>query len=362
MKQDNIKNTLITIPIWSYNMQSKSYSQTTHTHLPWIEKYRPTSLSEVRGQDNAIMLFREMLSANRPLHFLFYGPSGTGKTSAVTSFCNELYGENNTDQYILSINASYDRGIDMVRNKIKPFCKRSTTPFTRNGHIVDYKFVILDEADTLTKDAQNALRRCIEIYSYNTRFCFLCNYVCHIITPILSRCSVCHFRPVFKPIAMQFLTSVCEQEGVQCEPNDLAMVYDKNNGDLRACLTTLQSMCNMLHGPITTGALRDYLQIMPDTVWHGITTFKQHKQCVHLATEWYEDGYSLRAILLSLVEWSLNNCTDKQVYALAQLTSRIEKQMFVCSSPLLLLLEIIVTVWETCRLMSGDKKEANANE
>lgn len=342
-------------------MQSHSYSQSTHKHLPWIEKYRPTSLSEVRGQESAIMLFREMLSTNRPLHFLFYGPSGTGKTSAVTSFCNELYGENNTDQYILSINASYDRGIDMVRNKIKPFCKRSTTPFTRNGHTVDYKFVILDEADTLTKDAQNALRRCIEIYSYNTRFCFMCNYVCHIITPILSRCSVCHFRPVLKPIAMQFLTSVCDKEGVQCSHEDLGMVYDKKHGDLRACLTALQSLCNMQHGPITTEALQEYLQIMPDTLWRDITTFKHHKQCVQLATDWYEDGYSLRAILLSLVEWSLNNCTDEQVYALAPLTSRIEKQMFVCDSPVLLLLEIIVTVWETCR-MESDKKKANPNE
>ena len=319
------------------------------THTPWIEKYRPTSLNEVQGQESAILLFREMLSANRPLHFLFYGPSGTGKTSAVTSFCNELYGKCNMDQYILSINASYDRGIDMVRNKIKPFCKRSTTPFTRNNNTIDYKFVILDEADTLTQDAQNALRRCIEIYSYNTRFCFLCNYVCNIITPILSRCSVCHFRPVIKPLALAFLASVCEKEEVACSEEQLELVYDKKHGDLRACLTTLQSVHHMLTGPLTTDALQEYLQIIPNTLWTTIVGLKQHKHCVQQATALYECGYSLRALLMSLIHWSLDHCTDEQVYKLAPMMSRIEKQMFVCENALLLVLEVVVTVWETCR-------------
>lgn len=324
------------------------HQSTPNAHTPWIEKYRPTSLNEVQGQESAILLFREMLSANRPLHFLFYGPSGTGKTSAVTSFCNELYGKHNTDQYILSINASYDRGIDMVRNKIKPFCKRSTTPFTRNSHTIDYKFVILDEADTLTHDAQNALRRCIEIYSYNTRFCFLCNYVCNIISPILSRCSVCHFRPVIKPLALAFLTSVCSREGVDCAEEQLELVYDRKHGDLRACLTTLQSAHHMLSQPLTRAVLQEHLQIIPDELWTTIAALKQHKHCVLKATELHESGCSLRSLLMSLVDWSLHYCTNQQIYTLGPMMSRIEKQMFVCDNALLLMLEVVVTVWETC--------------
>lgn len=331
-----------------YPPDSLSESSTDTSHVPWIEKYRPVTLNDVQGQDDAIMLFRETLISNRPLHFLLYGPSGTGKTSAVSSFCNELYGEQNMEQYILSINASYDRGIDMVRNKIKPFCKRSTTAFVRNNHTINYKIVILDEADTLTKDAQNALRRCIEIYSYNTRFCFMCNYVCNIITPILSRCSVCHFRPVKKTVALNFLEFVCEAEGVKCLPDFLELVYDRKHGDLRACLTTLQSVHYMSNGAMTTEALSDYLQIIPATLWTHILTFQSYKDCSALANRLYNEGHTIRSILVSLVDWSLHHCTNEQLYILSPLVSRMEIQMTVCEKPLLLLLEMVVMVWKTC--------------
>ena len=328
---------------------SSSASASYTSHAPWIEKYRPVSLNDVQGQEDAIMLFRETLNSNRPLHFLLYGPSGTGKTSAVSSFCNELYGEQNMEQYILSINASYDRGIDMVRKKIKPFCKRSTTAFVRNNHTIHYKFVILDEADTLTKDAQNALRRCIEIYSYNTRFCFMCNYVCNIIAPILSRCSVCHFRPVKRDIALQFLMSVCKKENTECQPEHLELVYDKKHGDLRACLTTLQSVNYMSsNNALTIEALCDYLQIVPETLWTNILTFQSYKDCSALASDLYNEGRAIRSLLMSLTDWSLQHCTNEQLYTLSSLVSRMEIQMTVCEKPLLLLLEIVATVWRTC--------------
>lgn len=326
-------------------MQLPKQAGHTPSHKPWIEKYRPNSLNDVKGQESTIQLFRETLISNRPLHFLLYGPSGTGKTSAVSSFCNELYGAQNMEQYILSINASYERGIDMVRNKIKPFCKRSTTAFLRNNHTINYKIIILDEADTLTKDAQNALRRCIEIYSYNTRFCFMCNYVCNIITPILSRCSVCHFRPVKEPIAMRFLKSVCEKENVHCKSEYLKMVYEKKHGDLRACLTTLQSVHYMSNGNITEEMLHRYLQFIPTTLWTDIAAFQHYKDCSNLATQLYNEGHTVRAILVSLVSWSLRECTDTQLYELSSMVSRIEVQMGVCEKPLLLLLEIITNVW-----------------
>lgn len=315
-------------------------------HYPWIEKYRPTTLKDIKGQEQSIALFQEMLTSNRPLHFLFYGPPGTGKTSAVTSFCNELYSEVNKEQYILSINASYDRGIDMVRNKIKPFCKKSTTPFMRNGHHIHYKFVILDEADTLTKDAQNALRRCIEIYSYNTRFCFMCNYVCNVITPILSRCSVCHFKPVYKPIAIAFLQHVCGEEDVECDHSLLELVYDKKNGDLRACLTVLQAVCNM-HKAITIEHLNEHLQIIPDSIWQQIESTKHYKECHQIVDKLYNSGYSLRALMMSFIPWALAHLDTNQMYKVAPLLSRLEIQMMKCVDTRLLLHEFVATIWET---------------
>jgi replication factor C subunit 2/4 len=298
----------------------------------------------VCGQTRAVSLFREMLDSNQPMHFLFYGPPGTGKTSAVRSFCNELYGTHSRDQYILSINASYDRGIDMVRSKIKPFCKRSTTAFTREGHTIDYKLVILDEADTLTKDAQNALRRCIEIYSYNTRFCFMCNYVSNVIPPILSRCSVCHFRPVSKKDAVQFMGTVCAKEGVVCATDLMETVYDATRGDLRCCLSALQAVHNM-HASITREHLDDFLQVIPDSLWVQVAAVQESAEGAQIVQKLYTSGHSICVLLGSLVRWMLTNSTDAQIYEVAPMVSRLEKQMMDCADNRLLLHEMVVTFW-----------------
>ena len=301
------------------------YSTLISTDSPWVEKYRPTKLDEVKGQDNVIQLFHEMLSSNRPMHFLFYGPPGTGKTSTILSLCQELYDGRPRDQYVLDINASYDCGIDMVRNKIKPFCKRSTAPFEHNGNTIDYKFVILDEADTLTKDAQSALRRCIEIYSYNTRFCFLCNYVSTVIAPILSRCCVCHFKPVAQPDAKQFLASVCSREHVEVSTECLELVHTAHRGDLRGCLTTLQAV-HAMYGRITPEYLKEHLFHVPDTLWQIIVDAGSHKELIRLVDALFADGYSVRRLLQSLVPWLLKNAHDCQAHRLGPMVSRLERQ------------------------------------
>lgn len=312
-------------------------------HTPWIEKYRPKTLKDVKGQDNAIETFNKMLDTNQAVHLLFYGPPGTGKTSSVLSFCNELYGENSFHSYVLCINASYDCDIDMVRSKIKPFCKQSTTPFMRNGRKVDYKYVILDEADTLTKDAQNALRRCIEIYSYNTRFCFMCNYVGNIITPILSRCTVFHFMPVPKVDAIAFLKCICEKESVICEDEHYQLIYDAKHGDLRGCLTTLQSVYNM-YGTITKECLEDFLQIIPVTLWDTIHTAPNVTACQKIVQKLFQNGYSVQALLDSVVQWMLQNGSNELIYRMGPVVSRLEKQQLVCSHNVMLIHEIAVHV------------------
>lgn len=334
---------------------STQQHQTKSTNHPWIEKYRPTQLSEVKGQTDAISMFNEILDSNQPVHFLFYGPPGTGKTSSVLSFCNELY-DKQFEQYVLSINASYDRDIDMVREKIKPFCKQSTTAFERNGHLVNYKFVILDEADTLTKDAQNALRRCIEIYSYNTRFCFMCNYVSNIITPILSRCSVFHFLPIPKPEAIVYLKSICEKENVVCTQEHHQLIYDAKNGDLRGCLTTLQSVFNM-YGKITTDHLKEYLQIIPNTLWHTIYNAPNLNVCKEIVNDLHTKGFSIYALLQSLIPWLLEHATDEHIYRMSPLVSRMEKQLLVCRDNRMLLHELVIHVNDSHSINKNKKQK-----
>lgn len=310
------------------------------TDLPWVEKYRPTKLDEVRGQSHVIELFHEMLSSNQPMHFLFYGPPGTGKTSTILSLCQELYAGRPRDQYVLDINASYDRGIDMVRKKIKPFCKRSTAPFEHNGNVVDYKIVILDEADTLTKDAQNALRRCIEIYSYNTRFCFLCNYVSTVISPILSRCCVCHFTPVAQPDAKAFMQHVCDKESVDVSAECLELVHGAHRGDLRGCLTTLQAV-HAMHNTITSDLLREHLFHIPDTLWDMVTGATSTKELEGIVDALYADGYSVKRLLSALVPWLMCNGTVENAYTLGPMMSRLECQALEFEDNRTLLWEIV---------------------
>ena len=321
---------------------------------PWVEKYRPATLDDVKGQDDVVHLFRQMLLTNKPMHFLFYGPPGTGKTSTILSLCKELYKGRPRDQYVLEINASYDRGIDMVRQKIKPFCKRSTTAFEApvGGHTVDYKFVILDEADTLTADAQNALRRCIEIYSYNTRFCFLCNYVSNVIPPILSRCYACHFKPVAKAEALALMASVCAREGVPHTPEVLTTVYDALRGDLRGCLTTLQAVFHM-HGDVRADLLLEQLGTIDDALWARVAALDGVAAVHTLVGELHDRGASVRKLLQALTEWSLAACTPAQIRTLAPVLSRMERQCLFQVDNRLLLLELVMTVWQVLGASPG---------
>ena len=338
------------VPVQSPTEASSSTSDVATSHSvediedmnadPWVERYRPKSINAICGQPSITRLFEEIQRNNQPMHFLFYGPPGTGKTSTILSFCTELYGNQpRREHYVMEINASVDCGINMVREKIKPFCKQSITPFTSGSHRVDYKFVILDEADTLTIEAQTALRRCIEVYSYNTRFCFLCNYVNQIISPILSRCFVCHFQPLSEEASITRLQEICAEESIGCEDGLLEAMFTTYNGDLRASISTLQAMSSM-YDTLTCAAFRDYIGEIPTNFWETFSEMQKTEipSCVDTLIQ---RSYSVRVLLRSFIQWSAKSLEPAKIYQIYQRMSRWEKQSLHSQDNRLLIFEVV---------------------
>lgn len=299
--------------------------------VPWNERYRPRELSDVCGQTGIVDLFTSILEQHdQPMHLLFYGPPGTGKTSTILSFCREIYPPDKLTSCVLNINASYDCDIDMVRSKIKTFCKQSMSPFEHNGQRITYKFIVLDEADTLTLDAQNALRRCIEVYSYSTRFCFLCNYISNLIAPILSRCYIHHFRRLSEDAACGRLRLVAEREGVELgDETVLSRLYAECRGDLRKCITSLETL-RYMNGPRLTADMVPS-QMPPAAYWDALPT---DVSLTVAAEQSRMRGVPCRELIRSFIVWACDRLTDEQLYRLGPIFSRMEKQLLLAQSTL----------------------------
>ncbi|SCW04576.1 LAFE_0H16622g1_1 [Lachancea fermentati] len=211
-------------------------------NLPWIEKYRPETLDDVYGQTEIVETVRKFVKEGRLPHLLFYGPPGTGKTSTIVALAREIYGKNYRNM-VLELNASDDRGIDVVRNQIKEFAS------TRQIFSKGFKLIILDEADSMTNAAQNALRRIIEKYTKNTRFCILANYA-HKLTPaLLSRCTRFRFQPLPAAAIEKRVTNVLIKEGLKLSPEALKALLKLSKGDMRRALNVLQASKATLDDP-----------------------------------------------------------------------------------------------------------------
>jgi len=200
----------------------------------WVEKYRPQVLNDVFGQTSIVKRLKSFVKNKNLPHLLFSGPAGTGKTTSAMCIARELYSDN-WQMNFMETNASDERGIDVVRGKIKDFAR--TMPLGD----VNFKVILLDEADSLTKDAQHALRRTMEKYATTCRFILDCNYSSKIIDPIQSRCAVFRFKPLTEPSVIEYLKEVSEKEGLKSEGNALSAVYQVSQGDLRKALNILQS-------------------------------------------------------------------------------------------------------------------------
>ncbi|GBG31871.1 Replication factor C subunit 5 [Hondaea fermentalgiana] len=202
--------------------------------LPWIEKYRPQKLDDLVAHDEIVATIRKLVDANRLPHLLFYGPPGTGKTSTILAVAREMYGSSMRSM-VLEMNASDARGIDTVRNEISNFAG------TRKLFSTGIKLVILDEADNMTKDAQMALRRVIEKYASNARFCIICNYASKIIPALQSRCTRFRFAPLKTQLVVGRVKEIIAKEELEVSEAGLDAVLKLGEGDMRKVLNILQS-------------------------------------------------------------------------------------------------------------------------
>lgn len=206
--------------------------------IPWIEKYRPLNLNEICSHSNILFTLKNLIENNRMPHLLFYGPPGTGKTSVILCCAYLLYKEH-IQVYTIHLNASDERGIDVVRERIKDFC---------NGSILFYepkiKLVILDEADSMTEEAQLALRELILKNTSKVRFCLICNYISKIIPQLKSRFSSFKFTPISSKDILERVHEIIKKENMICDNYSLKIINKISKGDFRKYINILQILSN----------------------------------------------------------------------------------------------------------------------
>ncbi len=199
----------------------------------WTEKYRPENLDEVYGQKKVIERLEAYVKKKSMPHLLFAGPAGTGKTTSAIALSKEMYGEGWKSNFF-ELNASDERGINVIRNKIKEYAKTTTVSD------IGFKIIFMDEADSLTPEAQAALRRTMEKYSHNCRFILSCNYSSKIIDPIQSRCAVFRYRTLIDEEVEQWIEHIASQENLDVSREAKDLLINVVGGDLRRITNLLQ--------------------------------------------------------------------------------------------------------------------------
>ena len=209
----------------------------TQMELPWVEKYRPNLLNDVVGHEQITKRLKSYVEKRNMPNMLFSGPAGTGKTSSSIAMAREFFGAGMAQNF-LELNASDERGIDVVRNTIKDFAR--TLAFDS-----EFKIIFLDECDALTNDAQQALRRTMEKYTKTCRFILSCNYSSKIIEPIQSRCVIYRYKPLDGEAIGKQIEMVAKTEGLTIDEKGKVAINYIAQGDLRKALNILQAASSL---------------------------------------------------------------------------------------------------------------------
>jgi replication factor C subunit 2/4 len=294
-------------------------------NINWVEKYRPNKIENIVQQDEIKQLLNNTYNNNTLVHMLFYGPPGTGKTTTaltiskkiftiqnVNNFKNNLLNEKIYKERILELNASDERGIKVVRDKIKNF---ATTSINIYNNIPNFKIIILDEADAMTSDSQFALRRIIEKYTETTRFILICNYVTKIIPPLTSRCMKLRFQIISENALEQIIKKISKKENIKINNEFIIELSKISKGDLRKSINLfertyfLDKTLNIktlyeIAGCIEQDFLNNMFNILLDNN-------KKINDIVKLVNEFQNASYSSLILLDNLFEFIINLDIDE---------------------------------------------------
>ncbi|CAI2171756.1 4020_t:CDS:2 [Funneliformis geosporum] len=317
--------------------------------LPWIEKYRPRSLDNISAQEETLITLRS--SKDNLPHMLFYGPPGTGKTSTILALSRELFGPELMKTRVLELNASHERGIDVIRERVKNYA-RSFIINDINKKGPGFKIIILDEADSLTKDAQEALRRTMEKYSELTRFCLICNQVSCIIPALKSRCTLFRFKNIGTENMRNRLAYICEQEGISYYQETLDELIKGSQGDLRKAITWLNNASKLhINDKVTVETIKETAGIVPDDVINGLiesAASKSYDKIQETVSDVIASGYFAKQIIEQVFFQVLKDLrfNEKHKFNIGERLGIIDKRLADGACELFQVLSLMCTISE----------------
>lgn len=281
---------------------------------------------------------------------LFYGPPGTGKTTTALAIAHQLFGPELYKSRVLELNASDDRGINVVRTKIKNFAAVAVGSAQRQGGYPcpPYKIIILDEADSMTEDAQNALRRTMETYSKVTRFFFICNYISRIIEPLASRCAKFRFKPLPEEVMNSRILHICEEESLNLDSQALSTLSSISQGDLRRAITYLQGAARLYGSSISSKNLISVSGVIPEVVVQSLLAACKSgnfdladKEVNNVISEGYPVSQMLYQLFDIIVE--ANDLSDEQKEKIFKKLGEVDKCLVDGADEYLQLLDVAST-------------------